>query len=157
MENKTKVIILASIFIAPLLLYILLGNVLTLINRSLPNQTRFDEGRIPEEFPDGKYNGTAVTTLNWTGKSFNSANQTGINNFQGGSQMFPFRTYVEKSVSDDKEVIVIDYNIPENPFFIRWVRDEIVEVEPGEFLGKAHFRMLPFVPFTIIYFELSHE
>ena len=53
---------------------------------------------------------------------------------------YPFRTHLGSGVIDrDRQVLKIDYNVPANPFrLIRRVLDELVEVAPGYYLGKAH-------------------
>ena len=59
-----------------------------------------------------------------------------------GKLAFDFETYVEAGKEDpDVEVMVIDYaQIEKNPkLIIRSVRDELVELVPGVFLGKILF------------------
>jgi hypothetical protein len=157
-RSQTLLTIFLIILILPLVLYILVGSVLTIISKLDSRQFQFTKGGLPSEPLNGNYSGSALFQANWRGKYFNSADQTGLNNFQIGEsvyQQFKFKTYVGKGLLDDKEVLKIDYDLPENPFFVRWVVDEIVEVERGKYLGKAHVRVLPFMPFTIIYFSLE--
>ncbi|MGB0971150.1 MAG: hypothetical protein ACPGVG_09345, partial [Mycobacterium sp.] len=55
---------------------------------------------------------------------------------------FDFQTYVEAGKDDpDLQVMVIDYaNVEKNPrLIIRSVRDELVELVDGVFLGKILF------------------
>jgi hypothetical protein len=56
---------------------------------------------------------------------------------------YPFRTYTAPGVVDqDRTVLKIDYDLPANRFgLIRRVLDELVEVDAGYFLGKAHLRV----------------
>lgn len=52
---------------------------------------------------------------------------------------FPFRTYEGAGVVDtDRRVLKIDYDSDENPsFLIRDILDELVQIVPGVYLGKA--------------------
>ncbi|GGC54373.1 hypothetical protein IEU95_09455 [Hoyosella rhizosphaerae] len=110
---------------------------------------------------------TAVTDLwmPWEGKRFGSAG-TGSNRISSRASMplrllwplynmtqtddgklaFDFKTHVEASRDkdgQDQEVLVIDYkSIETNPrLLIRSVRDELVELVPGVYLGKILFRV----------------
>lgn len=61
-----------------------------------------------------------------------------------GRSAFDFSTYAEPGVEDpDVDVLVIDYaGIPDNPaLVIRSIRDELVELVPGVYLGKIFFKM----------------
>lgn len=78
----------------------------------------------------------------WAGKTFaaDSADAgTGINRIRlaGGRNWFPFDTRIEPSAIDGKPCILLDYDKPENPWFIRLIRDELREVAPRVFLGPA--------------------
>lgn len=69
---------------------------------------------------------------------------------------FPFRTYIGSSLQDKKlTVLKIDYNIKQNPFFIRFFIDELVEVEPSKYLGKAYVKIFPSYSYLLGYFELE--
>lgn len=61
---------------------------------------------------------------------------------EGHLGLMRFHTSIEPSVVDaDKQVLALDYNLPENPALaIRKVRDELVEVVPGTLLGKMLMR-----------------
>lgn len=82
----------------------------------------------------------------WDGKSFKSINDhqgTGINRINLTvlkQRWFPFNTRVEPSVIDGKDCIYLDYDLPENPWFIRKIRDELREISPGLFLGPAMWK-----------------
>jgi len=81
----------------------------------------------------------------WDGKSFHSVTDTegtGINRVHvlGQHNLFPFQTRTESSVIDGKDCIYLDYDLPENPWAIRKVRDELREVSPGLFLGPAMWK-----------------
>jgi hypothetical protein len=74
----------------------------------------------------------------WRGKSFSA--DGGINRvFSDRIRLFPFRTFVGKSRAGDFDAVQLDYDLPENPFFIRRIKDEIREVERGVWLGQAYF------------------
>lgn len=98
----------------------------------------------------------------WQGKRFNSGAATGDNRLtkstgvvgkflwplysmrdtESGKLAFDFKTYAEAGKDDpDIQVMVIDYaNVQKNPrFVIRSVRDELVEIVPGVYLGKILF------------------
>lgn len=95
----------------------------------------------------------------WKGKVFYPKTSTGINlmttpfslvaklpwpfysmkDRPGGKLAFDFKTFVEPGVDDpDIDVFVIDYkDVASNPkLLVRSVRDELVELVPGVFLGK---------------------
>lgn len=82
----------------------------------------------------------------WDGKSFNAINDTrgnGINRINLTvlkQNWFPFNTVMQPSVIDGKDCIYLDYDLPENPWFIRKIRDELREVSPGLFLGPAMWK-----------------
>jgi hypothetical protein len=69
---------------------------------------------------------------------------------------YPFATSSGPGVIDrDREVLKIDYDLPTNRFGpIRRVLDELVEVAPGYYLGKAHLRMRSHWR-TVAYFALQ--
>ena len=106
----------------------------------------------------------AVTALwmPWQGKRFDSEAGTGDNRLtkstglvgkllwplysmrdaESGKLAFDFATYVEAGKDDpDRQVMVIDYaNVESNPrLVIRSIRDELVELVPGVYLGKILF------------------
>lgn len=106
----------------------------------------------------------AVTALwmPWQGKRFDSGAGSGDNRLtkstglvskllwplysmrdaEAGKLAFDFKTYVEAGKDDpDLQVMVIDYaNVEKNPrLIIRSVRDELVELVDGVFLGKILF------------------
>lgn len=106
----------------------------------------------------------AVTALwmPWQGKRFDSDAGTGDNRLtrstglvgkllwplysmrdaESGKLAFDFATYVEAGKDDpDRQVMVIDYaNVESNPrLVIRSIRDELVELVPGVYLGKILF------------------
>lgn len=100
----------------------------------------------------------------WEGKRFDAETQTGDNRMtdqatlvskalwprysmrdeETGTIAFDFTTYVEAGKDDpDREVMVIDYaDIDSNPrLLIRSIRDELVQLVPGSYLGKILYRL----------------
>ncbi len=123
------------------------------------NQSIFASGKVPNPLPSGLYSGSVPGhKVSWLGKKFDATSSTGINVFQQGSttvEEYPFKTYVGKGLRDKGiSVLKIDYNSPSNPFWLRFILDEIVEVSPGQYLGKLHVIIATF-PFTLGYFELK--
>ena len=99
----------------------------------------------------------------WAGKRFDAATETGANRLtpsaripmrlfwpshrpgaaEGGAlEAFPFRTRIEPAALDSgTDVLVIDYDFEANPaFIIRRIRDELVQVDDGFYLGKVLMR-----------------
>jgi hypothetical protein len=123
-----------------------------------PNQPLFKRGKPPESAPNGFYQGNRFSGLGegWQGKIFNSAEQTGINKFADGER-YRFKTFVARGLRDRKqEVLRIDYNQSGNPWWLRFIVDEVVETTPGHYLGKVHLKLIPGLPFTLSYFELAN-
>jgi hypothetical protein len=123
------------------------------------DQTDFARGTATE-LPDGLYAGSAAgPPVSWKGKKFGKANQVGINEFitPDGTleEKYPFVTSVGPGAHDSIPVIRIDYNLSANPLWLRPVLDEIVEVAPGEYLGKLQLRIIPGYPFTLTFFRLK--
>ena len=84
----------------------------------------------------------------WDGKTFNAHSDEegeGINRIRiagalGRQNLFPFHTHFGPSSVDGKATLVLDYDLPANPPWIRKVHDEIREVAPGLFLGPAMWK-----------------
>lgn len=80
----------------------------------------------------------------WAGKTFAAEGETGrgINRIRllGNREWYAFTTREEPSVLDGKPCVLLDYDHPENPWFIRRIRDELREVSPGLYLGPALLR-----------------
>jgi hypothetical protein len=135
------------------------GLALTFQTRRSPKQHEFVTGRVPSELPDGFYDGSADLKTSWRGKTFNAVERRGINRLESGGtrrERFPFGIYFGSGLTDPQiEVLKIDYDIPENPFWLRWILDEMVEVADGSLLGKVHVRLVPGFPFTVGYFRLA--
>jgi hypothetical protein len=154
---KTLVLVLLAIF--------LIGGIILfyLHFRSTHDarQLKFKAGKVPSPLPDGLYKGmvSGRPHPSWQGKKFSSADNSGINIFKVGSsnqEKFPFKTSVGPGIVDkDISVLKIDYNISQNPVWLRFILDEVVEVSPNHYLGKLQFRALPFMTFTLGYFDLE--
>jgi hypothetical protein len=105
----------------------------------------------------------STVQMPWLGKRFNAEAGTGDNRMTGSSRLvakllwprygmkstdegnaaFDFVTRVEAGKEDpETQVLVIDYDpVEDNPdHLIRKIRDELVEVVPGAYLGKVLHR-----------------
>lgn len=115
----------------------------------------------------------------WQGKTFDASHQRGDNiwtkasypiarlfnplyrGFKAdGSRMyraFAFRTYAAPGLFDrDRTVLKIDYNLKENPALtVRRVLDELVQLQDGLYLGKAHVHWWWGAWQTVAYFSLT--
>lgn len=84
----------------------------------------------------------------WDGKSFQSKGAktgTGINRVSvpgilGSQNLFPFDTLIGASAVDGNPTVILDYDKPANPPYIRKIHDEIREVSPGLYLGPAMWK-----------------
>jgi len=155
-------------FLSALLILLVLLWLRTWQMKKEPNQPAFLSGRVPNPKPDGFYQGNAGFKTSWSGKKFDAQNATGINVFlQQKNPLFAkslsltkekykFKTYVAKGLFDEHLLVLkLDYNTKGNPFWIRPILDEIVELTPGHYLGKMHIRLIPGFPFSVLYFELK--
>ena len=121
----------------------------------------FQLGTAPDPLPEGSYRGSVSGYhVAWQGKSFYSREASGTNNFKtaDGSivQKYPFRTYIASGLQDRAiTVLKIDYNISKNPWWLRMVLDEIVQTEPGHYVGKIHVRLPLGISFAVGYFTLE--
>jgi len=84
----------------------------------------------------------------WAGKSFTADNEsqgTGINRVQvpgvlGRQRLFPFATYIGASAIDGRPAVILNYDLAENPPYIRRIHDEVREVSKGLYLGPAMWK-----------------
>jgi hypothetical protein len=84
----------------------------------------------------------------WGGKTFTAERDDtgrGVNRVQlgavlGRQNLFPFATRFDDSALDGKPTIVLDYDLSENPPYIRRIHDEIRQVSPGIYLGPAMWK-----------------
>jgi hypothetical protein len=119
-----------------------------------PFQKTFLSGSVPSKLPEGLYKGEVPgRTFSWKGKKFNTGGK-GINVFPDGDK-YPFKYYEAIGLQDNKKVIRIDYNLSENPLWLRFIVDEIVETSPGKYLGKLHVQLFPGLVASLGYFKLE--
>jgi hypothetical protein len=132
-------------------------------NSKMKNDTQYSlfiNGKVPAEWPDGFYKGQAsFMESTWIGKRLNAKEKNGVNVFMENGQekqKYVFKNYVGKSLTGTgMDVIKIDYDLPENPWWLRMMVDEIVEDKPGHFTGQLYFRGVPGVPVPLGYFTLE--
>jgi hypothetical protein len=96
----------------------------------------------------------------WGGKSFHAvdaATGKGINRVRlaGRHRLFPFRTLFGPSVIDGGPCVILDYDDPDNPGFIRAIHDEVREVDPGLYLGPACWKREGRTPLVVLWFALD--
>lgn len=150
------------ILIGIAVLFIILGVLRTLQIKQNSLQKIFIKGRIPDPLPEGTYKGYTNGYVGpWTGKLFNKQDKAGINEFLINKKIikrFPFKTFIGSGLQDKSiNVLKIEYNIPDNSFFLRMILDEMVQTEEGKYLGKVHLRLIPNMPFTLGYFWLESD
>jgi hypothetical protein len=96
----------------------------------------------------------------WRGKSFTPLSATegeGINRVfsdRKPSRWFRFATRLEPSRAGAFDAFQLDYDNPDNPFFIRAIKDEIRAVSPGLYLGQAYV-VIGGKPRLALYFGLQ--
>ena len=160
-----------KIFLALLLVILLLCFFRTWQMKREPNQSVFAAGALPNPKPDGFYQGSVGFKTSWLGKKFFAENSTGVNviavkakkksaNTESASEVdkYPFKTYTGPGLFDQKLFVQkIDYNVKGNPFWIKWILDEIVQIGPDHYLGKMQLRIIPGLPFSVLYFELKKQ
>lgn len=163
------------------ILWLAFWTLVTLFVGQSSRQKQFAAASAPADGPSGFYRGSAYLLGNgpvpWLGKSFEKEEQKGFNiftptgasllkvmtpfyklfrrNADGNTDAYYFKTSTGLGFKDkDVSVFKLDYDSPENPFLIRIILDEIVEVEPNEFLGKVHLKVFPGYYATIGFFGL---
>ena len=92
---------------------------------------------------------TFIRWFIWQGKHFDPVTGT----LRNKVSIFSIRAikadvYKDKSWMDGKETIVLDYS--KTSFVAQKVRDEIREVEPGLYLGKAYWGQKRLIDFTLV-------
>ena len=162
---------------------LILGSLVTALVERSPYHKMFVQGSVPDSM-DGFHPGMAHVLLDkqtpWLGKQFDQQRQIGFNVFtplgarilkfaspfyrrfsvneEGNTRAYYFKTWVGKGRKDGHlDVFKLDYDMPENPLFIRIILDEIVEIAPQQFLGKIHVKLLPGFFVTIGYFGLMPQ
>lgn len=140
----------------PLLFLLFVGSIRSWQVSTDPRQRIFLNGVVPTEMPEGLYKGKIEGRRSaWKGKEFNSQTRVGVN-IVNDKKDFPFMFYKAYGLQDPKkEVLRIDYGRKDNPFWLRLVRDEVVQIKKDEFLGKIHVVIPPHIVFTLGYFTLE--
>ena len=145
-------------------------------------QESFGRGQAPQPMLDGFYPGASHVLFGvpvpWLGKQFTLTPEGGTNIFSsvggrlarllthrykhfaslpdGTVSAYNFRTTVGAGLRDPNvHVLKLDYNIPENPGIIRIIYDELVQVDPGRYLGKVYLQVLPGWFLCVGFFELK--
>ncbi len=98
----------------------------------------------------------------WDGKTFSARSDKegdGINRIQipgalGRQNLFPFKTRFGASAIDGETALILDYDLPENPPWIRKIHDEVREAAPGLYFGPAMWKGAS-GPFTLLWFGLD--
>jgi hypothetical protein len=98
----------------------------------------------------------------WDGKTFSARSEeegSGINRIRipgalGRQDLFPFHTSFGASALDGDPTLILDYDLPQNPPWIRKIHDEIREVGPGLFLGPAMWKSASGAT-TLLWFALD--
>jgi hypothetical protein len=124
-------------------------------------QQQFEKGVANIATLDGDYKGIAhgYEGSSWQGKTLTRASHMGINRFLKNGESstnYPFRFYISKGLRDTNlDVITLDYNQEGNPWWLKFIVDEMMEISPKEYLGKVHVQIAPQIVFTLGYFTLS--
>jgi hypothetical protein len=94
----------------------------------------------------------------WRGKSFSPMGEDrgeGINRVVSDRfRLYRFETYVGRSRAGDFDCVQLNYDLPENPFFIRPIKDEIREIAPKLYLGQAYLQLKE-KAHLVLYFGLT--
>ncbi|HEY8040441.1 MAG TPA: hypothetical protein VIF15_11635 [Polyangiaceae bacterium] len=93
----------------------------------------------------------------WAGKSFSSSSDErgrGINRVRVLGDLFAFETHVAPSAVDARPCLFLDYDLPDNPWFIRRIHDELRQISPGLFLGPAMWKTKR-APRLVLYFAIA--
>lgn len=94
----------------------------------------------------------------WRGKSFTPGEERGkgINRvFVDRFRLYRFETFIGRSRAGEFDALQLDYDRPDNPFFIRPIRDELRELSPGLYLGQAWLEIGARPPALVLYFGLT--
>lgn len=83
----------------------------------------------------------------WRGKVFNlssAGDVSGFNRMGVGSfeyLRYRFNVRIGQSAFSDRNVIFLDHDLPENPYWVRIFHDELVEMREGLYLASSHLRI----------------
>lgn len=96
----------------------------------------------------------------WKGKTFAPRDDNGGEGwnrvFSDRNLWFRFTTSIGKSRAGNFDALHLNYDHPENPFFIRAIQDEIRTVAPGLWLGQAYV-VVKNKPWLALYFALGRK
>lgn len=93
----------------------------------------------------------ALASLIWQGKTF-ASDGTVLLNKVFGFQLIKAKVYRGTSLYDGREATIVDYSKTSLAF--GWIRDEIREVSPGVYLGRAYGQSW-FGPYFLLNFALT--
>lgn len=119
-----------------------------------PTEGRPLAGRIPAD---------RLPWMPWKGKVFEPVSDSegrGSNRIESNLfdliklRLFEFRTRIVDPMFGDDRVVLLDYDLDDNPALIRRVRDELKRVRDGLFLGRAYLRKQG-QPRFVLYFALQ--
>jgi len=115
------------------------------------------------EIPNGEARGTAivapgttytediasfVTHFGWQGKTFDAGKGLLRNRILPfGLNAIIAKVYKGPSWLDNKECIVLDYS--DTSLVARWIRDEIRQIGPGQYLGKVYWDKKRLIDFAL--------
>ncbi len=104
---------------------------------------------------NGFYKGSVGNSKsNWLGKTFFASKFSGINNFKEDGKVvarYPFKTYMRN------KILKLDYNIKENPWWLKLIVDDLIEVKPNKFKGVMKIKILPGILIPVAKFKLEKE
>ena len=83
----------------------------------------------------------------WRGKVFhlpldgkpNGFNRLGVGSFE--YLRYRFNATVGRSAFSERNVILLNHNLPENPIWVRIFHDELVEMRDGLYLASSHLKI----------------
>lgn len=94
----------------------------------------------------------------WGGKTFRGHGDAGegVNRIHLGGRhaLFPFKLAIGPSVVDREDAVILDYDLPDNPWVIRRIHDEVREVAPGLLMGPAMWKTKD-KPALVLWFALD--
>lgn len=83
----------------------------------------------------------------WRGKVFHHAHDGtigGVNRLGVGAfeyLRYRFELSVGQSAFSDRQVILLNHDLPENPYHVRIFHDELVQLQPQLFLASSHLKI----------------
>lgn len=94
----------------------------------------------------------------WAGKTFRALDEErgdGVNRVRLLGERYRFELSFGPSAIDGEPCVILDYDLSENPWPIRQIRDELREVSPGLFLGPA-LATTGAEPKLVLWFAVHH-